>query len=94
MEIKSKSETIAKMERDMKEMMMQNRQLGDLKLTTEALDEKIKQKNEEIGIMRDTIKTLYEENERLSAEKNSLLKEASSAKEALATLKKKYKRLE
>lgn len=93
-EIKTKNETIAKMEGDMKALMSENRLLLETKSELQSLERKHTQKAEEISILRDTIKTLYEENERLGTEKTQLSKEAASSKEALVTLKKKYKRQE
>ena len=80
MEIKTKNETIVKMEADMRELMSENRGLLETKNEMQALERKQNQKVEEISILRDTIKTLYEENERLSSEKTQLSKEATSSK--------------
>ena len=60
----------------------------------QVLERKNNQKVEEIAILRDTIKTLYEENERLNTDKTQLSKEIAATKEALAGLKKKHKRQE
>lgn len=58
------------------------------------MEKRINQKCDEISILRETIKTLYSDNERISSEKESLSKELVSAKESGNAAKKKLKRQE
>lgn len=58
------------------------------------LERRLAQKGDEIGILRETVKTLYQDNERISTEKESMGREISGLKEQASTLRKKLKRQE
>lgn len=66
----------------------------EAKAETAVLEKRLNQKADEISILRETVKTLYQDNERLSAEKEALGKEVSVLKEGASAMRKKLKKQE
>lgn len=66
--------------------------LSELKNEKSVIEKRFNQKNDEIGILRETVKTLYADNERIGAERQKLSKELVSSKEALTKMKKKVQK--
>ena len=58
------------------------------------LEKRLNQKCDEISILRETVKTLYQDNERISHEKEHLNKEMMNAKENSSNLKRRLKKQE
>ena len=82
------------MELQLKEAEVARLSFKDLKNECAHLEKRLTQKGDEISILRETVKTLYQDNERISIEKENISKEMISLKEGNTGLKKRLKRQE
>lgn len=82
------------MEQQLKECQVSKITCKELKGEYVHLEKRLNQKCDEISILRETVKTLYQDNERISTEKEVLAKEIASLKESTSNLRKKMKKQE
>lgn len=78
----------------MREVSSENRTLTEARADFMISERKVVEKNQEIDILKETVRGLYLENEKLVEDKRVSHKEISTLKESNTSLKKKLKRAE
>lgn len=78
--LKTQKEQIEILQQQLKEAEVARISQREAKAETAVLEKRLNQKADEISILRETVKTLYQDNERLSAEKEALGKEVAGLK--------------
>lgn len=92
--LKTYKEQISILEQQLKESEMGRLNTKDIRNEQAHLEKRLAQKCDEISILRETVKTLYQDNERLSAEKEAASKEVAVLREGSSSLKKRLKKQE
>lgn len=92
--LKTQKEQIEILQQQLKEAEVARISQREAKAETAVLEKRLNQKADEISILRETVKTLYQDNERLSVEKEALGKEVAVLKEGASAMRKKLKKQE
>jgi chromosome segregation ATPase len=94
LKLKTQKEQIDILQQQLKEAEIAKITYKDVKSESAHLEKRLNQKADEISILRETVKTLYQDNERISGEKEALAKEVASLKDGSSALRKKLKKQE